>query len=121
MGAWGTEPWDSDDAADWYGAVFKNVDMDRYVESALKYKYDNYNEVRAAAYLLDVLGSGYVWPGDLDKLQGHILRALEILEAMIDRNSTDPQMDFLELWDHNPQVIESVQQQIDRLTKRVKK
>lgn len=118
MGAWGTEPWDNDDAADWFGEVFDGIDIDSKITQALAYDYDNYDQVRAAAYLLDVLGVSYIWPGDLDKLDGHLERALQILTAMIDRESEDEEMDFLELWDDDPDVIKSVEQQIRRLQMR---
>jgi hypothetical protein len=121
MGVWGTEPWDNDSAADWFSQVFKNVDIDVYIEKALKYKYDNYNEVRAAAYLLDVLGVSYIWPGNLEKLKCHMENAIDILKAMIDSNSDDDMMDFLELWDNNPEVISSVKNQITSLEQKLKK
>ncbi len=120
MGAWGTEPWDNDSAADWFSDAFEGIDIDAKIEKALKYFYDNYDEVRAAAYLLDVLGVSYIWPGDLDKYDGFVNSALEILRAMIDENSDDKQMDFLGLWDNDPEVIESVKKQIKNLEKRVR-
>jgi hypothetical protein len=120
MGTWGVQPWDSDGAADWFGGALQGInDIDSKISAALKYRYDNYDEVRAAAYLLQVLGVSYIWPGDLEKLQGHIQRAIEILEAMIDQKSDDSQMDFLQLWDNDPEVIESVQEQIEQLKNRL--
>jgi len=118
MGAWGVEPWGNDSAADWFSSAFEGIDMDSKIEAALEYTYDNYDEVRAAAYLLDVLGSSYVWPGSLEKYDGYVERALSILKAMIDEDSNDEDMDFLELWDNDPDVIESVRQQIFNLEKR---
>ena len=119
MGAWGTKPWDNDDAADWFSSAFEGIDIDSKISGALKYTYDNYDEVRAAAYLLDVLGSSYIWPGDLDAYKGHVKRALEILKAMIDESSDDEDMDFLELWDNDPEVIQEVKEQIDNLEKQL--
>lgn len=119
MGAWGAEPWDNDSAADWFADAFAGIDIDTKIEHALAHKYDNYDEVRAAAYLLDVLGISYVWPGNLDKYDGHVKRALDILNAMIDEDSDDDEMDFLELWDNDAKVIASVKQQIQNLQKRL--
>ncbi|MCP3924670.1 MAG: hypothetical protein GY793_02390 [Proteobacteria bacterium] len=115
MGAWDVNPWDNDSAADWFSLAFEGMSIDSKIERALKYKHDNYDEVRAAAYLLEVLGISYIWPGELDKLDGHIKKALEILKAMIDTNSDDKDMDFLELWDNDPEIISSVEKQIGRL------
>lgn len=119
MGAWGTKPWDNDDAADWFNSTFDGIDIDTKINKALEFTYDNYDEVRAAAYLLDVLGVSYVWPGDSDKYEGHVKRALEILKAMIAEDSDDEDMDFLELWDSDPEVIQGVKEQIDNLEKRI--
>jgi hypothetical protein len=40
--------------------------------------------VRAAAYLLEVLGRIYVWPGDLDRLDVHLNRAVALLREVLD-------------------------------------
>lgn len=119
MGTWGVAPWDNDEAADWFSEAFKGIDIDPKIEEALKYDYDNYDQVRAAAYLLQVLGVSYIWPGDLNRLNGHIQRAIELLKAMIDQDSDDKDMDFLALWDNDPDVIESVREQIEQLEKRL--
>jgi hypothetical protein len=119
MGTWGVEPWDNDEAADWFSEVFKGIDIDTKIEKALCYDYDNYDQVRAAAYLLQVLGVSYVWPGDLNRLSGHVQRALELLKAMIDPDSDDKDMDFLALWDNDPEVIEAVRKQIEQLEQRL--
>ena len=118
MGAWGKDPWDNDSAADWFADVFDGIDIDSKIEQALSDS-DNYDEVRAAAYLLDVLGSAYIWPGDLDKYDDYVKQIIAMLEAMIDENSDDPDMDFLELWDNDPEIIQSVKQQINNLQKRL--
>jgi hypothetical protein len=120
MGTWGVQPWDSDDAAEWFEGTLQGInDIDSKISAALKYRYDNYEEVRSAAYLLQVLGISYVWPGDLEKLKGHIQRAIELLTAMIDQKSADSQMDFLQLWDNDPEVIASVKEQIEQLKNRL--
>jgi len=119
MGAWEAEPWGNDDAADWFSDAFEGIDIDIKVDKALEYFYDNYDEVRAAAFLLDVLGEPYVWPGDLERYEGHVQKALKILRAMIDEDSDDEDMDFLELWDDDPEVISSVKSQIVNLEKRL--
>ena len=119
MGTWGVAPWDNDAAADWFGDVFEEIDIDSKIEEALKYDYDNYDQVRAAAYLLQVLGVTYVWPGDLDSLTGYMQRAIKLLKAMIDQDTDDKNMDFLALWDNDPTVIAAVREQIEQLEKRL--
>jgi len=120
MGSWDKEPWGSDAAADWFAKVFEGIDIDSKIEKALEYYHDNYDVVRAAAFLLDVLGESYIWPGDLDKYEKHVQRALKILKAMIDENSDDEDMDFLELWDNDREVIASVESQIKSLEQKLK-
>lgn len=56
MGAWGHAAWDNDAAADWFGDVFEGLDLDSKIEAALRYDDHDDDKVRAAAYLLQVLG-----------------------------------------------------------------
>jgi hypothetical protein len=112
MGVWGNNPWDSDDAADWLADTLKDLHLDERLDEVFAEPQDNYEAVRAAAYLLQVLGFAYVWPGDLDRLDAHLTKAITLLESMIDPESTDEDMDFLELWDNDPEIIAAVQAQI---------
>ena len=57
MGDWGAEPWESDEAADWFHRFWKCgfsilVDEIRNFDPRL----EGYDSVRAAAYLLQTLG-----------------------------------------------------------------
>lgn len=36
MGAWGTEPWDNDAAADWFTSFFPGIDVDSRISAALE-------------------------------------------------------------------------------------
>lgn len=119
MGAWGHKPWDNDTAADWFAGCFSGIDIDAKIDAAFKYRYDNYDEVRAACYILEVLGRTYVWPGKLDRLDDHLKKGLDLLRAMIDPENDESQMDFLELWGNDPEVIDSVKEQIKGLTQRL--
>jgi hypothetical protein len=103
MGTWGSQPWESDDAADWFAKTFEGIDLDARVEQALKYD-DRYGEIRAAAYLLRVLGhSPQVWPGKPDRLQEHVASAVKRLRAM-----AAPDGEYLKLWQDDPQVAEAL-------------
>jgi hypothetical protein len=82
MGAWGNEPWDNDDAADWFSELFEATKLASRVEKTLKKKdIEEYSgQIRAAAYIVLALGRVYVWP--IDDLQRHLRLAIEKLEAI---------------------------------------
>lgn len=65
MGHWGPEPWANDSAADWYDALFRSTQLAEHIELTLTLDLaDHCDEVRAAAYLLLVLGRHETWPDD---------------------------------------------------------
>ncbi|QKT13676.1 hypothetical protein [Rhodococcus sp. W8901] len=113
MGAWGSAPWHNDAAADWFGDVFVGIDIDARIGDALEHD-DDYDRVRAACYLLAVLGHSMVWPGDLERLDGHLERGVELLTEMI-----EPESEFRELWEDDPEVIEAVRAEIAELEARL--
>lgn len=113
MGAWGSAPWHNDAAADWFGDVFAGIDIDSRIGDALEHD-DDYDRVRAACYLLAVLGHSMVWPGDLERLDGHLERGVELLTEMI-----EPESEFRELWEDAPEVIEAVRAEIAELEARL--
>ena len=119
MGAWGHAAWDNDAAADWFGDVFEGLDLDSKIEAALRYDDHDDDKVRAAAYLLQVLGITYVWPGDLARLDAPSSRAIALLEAMIDPDAQDEDTDSLELRGGSPAAIAAVQAQIAALEARL--
>lgn len=115
MGAWDVEPWDNDTAADWFGDFFDDLKIEK-LQEAFKH-YDDYDTIRAACYVLQSLGRIYVWPGErLDDLKPLLEKGIEHLTNMIEPPNDD--WDFLELWDDNPEVVESVRQQIAELKAR---
>lgn len=75
----------------WFGEVLAGIDIDARIGEALRY--DDYDRVRAACYLLAVLGHSTVWPGDLERLDGHLERGVEVLTEMI-----EPESEFRKLW-----------------------
>ncbi len=112
MGAWGYEPWGSDDAADFFNEVFADIDIDAQIDEALRYD-DEFGRIRAAAYLLAVLGhSPYVWPGDLDRRLDHVNTAITRLKALID---PDGDTGFLGGWQEPEKAEEAVRMQIASL------
>lgn len=113
MGAWGSNPWDSDGAADWFGEFFAGIDVDARIDAAFEYD-DDYDQIRAACYLLAVLGRGYIWPGDLERLDGHLERGIEMLSEMVEEDS-----DYRELCDDDPETIEAVRGELALLKARL--
>ncbi|KRC62433.1 hypothetical protein ASE14_00920 [Agromyces sp. Root81] len=112
MGAWGTDPSTSDGAADWFTGFFEGVDADAKITAAFEYA-DNYDAIRAACWILQKLGHPMIWPGDLTALDGHVTEGIELLNNLIDRDEEGE--DFLELWDDEQEIIQSVREQIREL------
>jgi hypothetical protein len=113
VGTWGHEPWDNDNAADWYGDFFQDLKVDSLNE-VFAVEEDDSDEFRAACFVLQTLGRGYVWPAKRHKdLVSLLDRAIVRLEAMI-----KPGSEFLDEWNNSPQVVESVKWQIDELKAR---
>ncbi|MBL3686780.1 hypothetical protein D3248_07425 [Leucobacter zeae] len=82
------------------------------MDEAFEYD-DDYDRIRAACYLLAVLGRSTVWPGDLERLDGHLERGIDLLTEMI-----EPDSDFRDLWDDDPEVVEAVRSEIAELEDR---
>lgn len=113
MGAWGASPWDSDGAADWFTEFFEDIDVDTRIAAALEYD-DEYDQIRAACYMLNTIGRIYVWPGDLEKLEEHLNRGIELLAAML-----EPDSEFRELYEEDDEVIEAVEKEVAELKERL--
>ena len=112
MGTWGTAPYDNDEAADWIAEVFAPTAIDQHIEDALKYD-DTFGKALAAAYLICQLGhSPYVWPGDLELLDGHIQRVLDRLQEM-----AKPDSEYMGLTGNDPDFKNSIEDQIAALKK----
>ncbi|MBC1544133.1 DUF4259 domain-containing protein [Listeria sp. FSL L7-0233] len=116
MGAWGFDPWDSDEAADWFGEFMKHVDIDfiiQTVEEVENNEYD-YDRIRAVSYIVEMLGKSYIWPVDYyENLDKMVEKLINLLTLMI-----EPDSDFLDMWGNNPEIKIAVQKQIDALKKR---
>ncbi|MEM6369752.1 MAG: DUF4259 domain-containing protein [Myxococcota bacterium] len=87
MGTWGDEPWDNDAGADWFATFFRGIDVDERIEFALDS--DDFQEVRAACYVLAVLGRVYVWPGDFSRLARSLEKAIALLKSAEDEDYED--------------------------------
>ncbi len=114
MGAWSPTFDGNDGAADWFADALGGCAIDAAIERAFKYS-DTYDKKRAAAYLITVLGrSSYVWPGDLDKLDGFIDRAEKDLAEMV-TPGTDAHTELGELWGEGSEVFGEIAGELDRL------
>ncbi|GAA1413374.1 hypothetical protein AUR04nite_31180 [Glutamicibacter uratoxydans] len=113
MGAWGTSPWDNDDAADWFADFFDSVDVDARITAAFEDE-DEHDQIRAACYMLNVLGRTYVWPGDLDALDSLLERGKELLSTMLEEGS-----EFRELWEDDEEVLAAVEEELAGLQERL--
>ena len=114
MGAWSSTFDGSDGAADWFADALKGCAIDAAIEKAFKYS-DTFDQMRAAAYLITVLGcSSYVWPGDLDKLDGFLLQAERELAAMIEPG-TESNTELGELWGKDSDVFDEIRGELQRL------
>ncbi len=115
MGAWGVQPWENDHAADWNAGFFADLDIGA-LWAAFK-NYDAWDEIRAACYVLQTLGRVYVWPAEhLDALKALLEKGIEHLDKML--HPPDTSWDYLEMWGNSPEVVASVQQQLDELRAR---
>lgn len=113
MGAWGVQPWDSDEAADWFGTFMEKVDLSFILETVntVSLHEDDYDQIRAVSYILEVLGKAYIWPPEYyEELDEALKKMIALLEKMI-----EPDSEFLELWENDKDLILSVKQQIDAL------
>ena len=118
--AWGTEPYDTVQARELFGKLISGAELDRHVTDALC-REDDFNAIRAAAYLLETFGIAHVWPGDVRNLRIYLERAVGLLQKMIDRSGSDLDREFLERWNHSREISVSVERQIDCLTRRIEK
>lgn len=115
MGTWSERFDGSDAAADWFATALKGCEIDSALDDAFEYD-DSYEKARAGAYLLTVLGrSSYVWPGDLGRLDDHVRRAAQRLEAMLNPES-DAGQELAELWGSaDAEVFDEIRKELSAL------
>lgn len=95
MGAWGVQPWECDAAADWFAEIFEQTALAQRIEQALQLDIDDHHEeIRAAAYLLRLLGRTYIWP--VHEIDRHRKLAADRLQAVLDSGVLDDYHEFVE-------------------------
>lgn len=120
MSAWNYNPWDNDNASDWFQQFWKQKDFTVLINEIKQFdpKEPGYDTFRAACYLLQTLGNPYVWPTEhLDELKPLVGYAIEILTKMI--NPPSKEWYFLDIWEGSEEIIKAVQVQIDALEARL--
>jgi hypothetical protein len=78
---WGNEPWSNDSAADWFGDVMEKTSLrDEWLIGITANPEEDFEAVRAAAWLFLQLGRVYVWP--VEDLDEDLERAIGALNAV---------------------------------------
>jgi hypothetical protein len=118
MGAWGSEPWDNDLAADWFHSFFKGIDANARIRKAFKDPND-IPVIQGGCFLLGCLGRPYVRPGDLNELKQLLDQGISLLSRMAKPTAEDLENDdFLEYWEDAPEFLKAMQGQLTQLRKR---
>lgn len=114
MGTWNYNPWENDEAADWFQEFWKQQNFAVLINEINQFDptEERYDAFRAACYLLQTLGNPYIWPAEhLAELKPLIQHAISILTQMIDPTNED--WGFLDMWGGSADVIKAVEEQID--------
>lgn len=81
MGAWDNEPWANDSAADWFADVMGTTALrEQWLTGISADPEEEFEVVRAAAWLFIQLGRTYVWP--IENLNDDLERAIAGLVAV---------------------------------------
>ena len=105
MGAWGEGPLQNDRAADWLHELLDGTGFcDRVAQGLASGDPD---QVRAAAWLVTVLGRVYVWP--IDRLDADRAAARTALEALL------ADADWLGSWTEPEKARDAIQELLDAL------
>jgi len=116
MGDWSPEPWGSGEVAHRFQRCWKIKDVALIAEEIQGFdpKSERYDQVRAAAYLLEALGNPYIWPAvQQAALKRLPVGSIDILSRFIE--PPDEDWGFLDMWASDPAVGASVREQIANL------
>ena len=107
MGAWGEGPYDNDTAADWFYDISKKP-ITSLITNGLESK--DYDEIRAAAYLLERVGETH-WVYPEEYREPHVNLALEKLKDILQDD------EWTSNWRDVKAIKKSVKDQIKALEK----
>ncbi len=109
MGMWAYEPWDNDEAADWYGDLMDQTKLrEAWLEGINQDPVDSPGVVRAAGALFVMLGRVYVWP--ITTFDEDLERAIAALSRVAECDE----------YRESPELIELVTKEIAELKSRRK-
>ncbi len=95
MGIWGYYPWDTDEAADWFHEAVVKTGLADLVGAAVRKNTIDWQEIRAAGYVLIHLGRVGIWP--TERLEDDLTAAVEAFEEMLQLlRAGDPEDEFIE-------------------------
>jgi hypothetical protein len=120
MGDFSFSPWGTDEAADWFASFWKDGGIEFLIKDIESFDLasERFEELRAAAYILQSLGIPYVWPAThLDRLRPTLEKTISLLEALVD--STQESSPFLDSWGNDPRAAKAVANQIAQLKSRI--
>jgi len=104
MASFGTRPYDSDNAADWFANIFTPA-SDK-VQELLDSPVDEnlYLEYRAAAWMLTKIGRTFVYPSD--KIEDHLSRLHDRLQTI------RADKDWMDSWRDTEEIKKEMDEQI---------
>lgn len=108
MGAWGYGPLQNDSAADWLGEIGDHCSAQVAKVLSMDRMDAEWEEVRAACWLLERLGKTYVWPPDTLTVQ--LQKGIEWLTWLRDES------EWQEDWSEPNDLLVSLDAQILTLT-----
>ena len=109
MGVWDVAPWDNDGGADWFGDMFDKTKLAEHVRETLQGDpQEEYEEIRAAASLVVMLGRAYVWP--IEQIDQDLSLAASKLEQLLS----------VPVLQESEEIIVSIREEIQELRSRIK-
>lgn len=105
MGAWGKEPYANDTACDFFAAAMEDGPLPEQIGKALKSRSEQ--EVRAAAFLLEKIAYGYVYP--MGVRDDHIGLAIKRLQGFLEDET------WINDWKEPEAIRAELRRQIDAL------
>jgi hypothetical protein len=96
MGTWESEPWANDSAADWFGDLMDATSLrDEWFAGITADPENEFEVVRAAAWLFIQLGRTYVWP--VDDFDDDLERTITALQVVRGTEEVAEDVEFVEM------------------------